>query len=423
MEREEHKIIQKRDRSREEIAVMSVYACMVARIVVDPLLSSFFPSTILRVLELLFLGLMLWFTLRVFYYKAHFKYSGWPVVLICLLALCSISIVVRGDYSLQLKDLVLSKSAYDSIPAYLLPFVVLCLPNRKYILSIFDVLFYSMLFVLPLWLLSATNLVREEYLGEAVGVYLPFFGTLLLLFHRKFPFRRNLVTVSVYAIYLLLMVLNARRNMVVSLVLYAVIAFLMGNATLFKKSMRARLLLAAGTATIAAIVFFSWNTLSSTVFDRILERGMEDTRSGVESRFLIDMASSPASDWLFGRGVDGTYYQMTQDRETMEVSYDRPVIETGYLYLVLKGGLTYLLAILLFLFTALFRGISVKKPLLRGMALFLAVYLIELYMTTPVSYFAVRPIVFWLIVSVCLQYDKSVQIPVKDEGHPYKRSR
>ncbi len=396
------------NRSKEEKAVMAVYACMTARIVVDPLLSPFLQTTILRVLELLFLGLMFWFTVKVFYYKAQFKYAGWPVALICLLAVCSFYIVVRGNYSLGLKDLLLSKAAYDSIPAYLLPFVVLFLPNRKYILSILDVLFYSMLLVLPLWLLSATDLVREEYLGESIGVYLPFFGTLLLLFHRKFSMRRNIVVAGIYAIYFLLMVLNARRNMVVSLALYAVIAFLMGNASLFMTSIRARLLLIAGTALTIAVVIASWTTLSSTIFDRILDRGMEDTRSGVETRFLVDMATSPASDWLFGRGVDGTYFQMTQNRDTMEVNYDRPVIETGYLYLVLKGGLAYMLIILLFLFTAFFRGMSFKKPLLTGMALFLLVYLLDLYMTTPVSYFSVRSIIFWLIVSVCLQYEKPV---------------
>lgn len=393
-----------RIRSKEEIAVMAVYASITARIVVAPLLSSFLSSTILRLLELVFLGLMIWYTIKVFSYKAHFKYRGWPVILLVLFSICCLFIVIRGNYALGLKDLVLIKSAADSIPAYILPFVILVLPNRKYILSILEVLFYSLLAVLPIWFLSVADLVQDDFLGESIGVYLPFFGTLLFVFRKKMPVRRMLIVLVIFAVYFLLMVLNARRNMVVSLTLYFIIAFFAGNVTLFKTSIRARLSLIAGVAVTIAIVIISWGTLSSSVLDRILERGTEDTRSGVELRFMADMTTSPVSDWLFGRGIDGTYEHMTQNQETMEVSYDRPVIETGYLYLVLKGGLFYLLLILLFLFTAFFRGISFKKPLLTGMALFMLVYLIDLYITTPVSYFAVRSVVFWLIVSVCLQY-------------------
>ena len=124
--------------------------------------------------------------------------------------------------------------------------------------------------------------------------------------------------------------------------------------------------------------------------------------------FLSDMASSPVQDWIWGRGLDGAYENMKQDPVTLEFNYDRSVIETGYLYLLLKGGLMYVLLILSFLFTAFFRGISFKKPLLTGMALFLLIYLLDMYMTNPVSFFAVKTVIFWLIVSICLQYREKV---------------
>lgn len=387
--------------------VMRVYACITAYIAAEQLFGQFLPSTLVRIFELLCLGCMIWFTVRVFAAHRNFQYRGWPLMLIILLALCNLFIIARGHYTGGLKDMILLKFSYSQIPAYILPFVVLFLPNRKYIRSILEVFFYSMLLIVPIWLINSLNLVQEQFYGESLGVYLPFFGTLLILFRRHLSQRQKVIVIVLYFVYFVLMVLNARRNMVVSLSLYFVIALLMGNYTLFKRSARARLWLIGGVAAVALILVASWGILSKTVFDRLLFRGMEDTRSEVELFFIVDMASSPAVDWIAGRGIDGFYAQITQNSETMEVSASRNVIETGYLYLILKGGLVYLILILLFLFTAFFRGIRFKKPLLRGMCLFLLIYLVDLYMTNQICFFTVRTVVLWVIVSVCLQYRKN----------------
>ncbi len=397
-----------RTRSRGEVAVMAVYASITAYIAADQLLSMFLPSTLIRIFELVCLGVMVWYTVKIWTYGETPRYRGWPLVLILLLAACNLFIIIRGNYGGGLKDMVLLKFSYLQIPAYILPFAILLLPNRKYINAILEVLFFSMLLVIPIWLLHLLDLVRDSFYGEALGVYLPFFGALLILFRKKLNMRRQLVVFAIYGFYFILMLLNARRNMVVSLSLFFVVAFIMGNVTRFKTDMRSRLLLLGAVAGAVALIIANWGVLSSTVFDRILYRGLEDTRSGVELTFLSDMASSPVQDWIWGRGLDGAYENMKQDPVTLEFNYDRSVIETGYLYLLLKGGLMYVLLILSFLFTAFFRGISFKKPLLTGMALFLLIYLLDMYMTNPVSFFAVKTVIFWLIVSICLQYREKV---------------
>lgn len=393
-------------KSRSELAVCAIYASMTAYIAADQLLSPFLPSTFVRVFELICLAAMAWFVLELFLYRQNFRYRGWPLLLFALLMISCVSIIARGDYGGGIKDLVLQKFSYTQIPAYILPFIVLVMPNRKYLTSILNVLFFSMLAVIPIWLLQSINLVQEEFDAESIGAYLPLFGAVLILFRRHLSSGRRLVVYALYFVYFMLMVLNARRNMVVSLSLFFIIAFLMGNITMLKTSMRARLLLLSGVAAAAAIVVATWGGLSTTVFQRILYRGTEDTRSSVEILFLADMATSPEYEWVIGRGIDGSYSQRTEDKETLEVSYERPSIETGYLHMILKGGLFHVLVILSFLFTALIRGVSTKKHLLQGLALFLTVYLIDFYMTNWTLFFSVKAVLFWFIVSICLQYRK-----------------
>ena len=396
------------EKSRSEVAVSATYASITAYIAADQLFSSFLPSTLIRVFELLSLVAIFWFVLQVFLCRENARYRGWPILLIALLAISCLSIIARGEYEGGIKNMILVKFSYTQIPAYILPFAILVLPNRKYLTAILNVFFFSMLAVIPIWLMQSVNLIQQQegFPSESIGAYLPFFGTVLILFRRHLSTRRRRVVYAIYFAYFMLMILNARRNMIVSLSLWFGIAYLMGNATKLKTNMRARLLLLSGVVAVAVFVAISWGWLSQTVFQFILDRGMEDTRSGVEALFLADMASSPVSDWVFGRGIDGTYIQMTEDAQTLEVSFDRYLIETGYLYAILKGGLFHLLLYLLFLFTAFIRGISVKKHLLQGLALFLAVYLLEMYMTNWVFFFSVKAVVFWFAVSVCLQYKK-----------------
>lgn len=414
---EPDKKVSTRNPNREEMAVITIYACISAYIAGDQLLSPFILSTIVRVFELLCLALIAWnYYILLRLHSVH-KYRGWALVLLIFLAINNLLIIVRGDYSGGIKDLVLDKFAYDAIPAYVLPFIVLFLPNRKYFKLILQVLFFSMLFILPIWLINALDLVQEEYYAEAIGAYLPFYGIILLQFRRRFSIRQQAEMIGIYLVYLLLMILNARRNMVVSLTLYFVLGIMISCYTLMRRSMRIRIIMLGGAFFVILLVFLNWDTLSTTVFSRILYRGFEDSRSGVELLMITDFASSPASDWVIGRGLDGTYAQMTENKDTYEILADRGVIETGYLYLILKGGALYVLCTLLFLFTAFFRGISFKKIHLTGLSIVLLVYLLDLYMTNPVSYFSVRTVVFWLIVSVCLQYSKPNE-RIKNENSP-----
>jgi len=387
-----------------------IYIAMIFLLVADQMFSSFIgKSAIIRLLELSAFVSIFFFFIKLFLNQGLFIYRKWNLVLFILLFSVSTLIIVRGNYSVGAKTLLTGKLLNQtSILAYMMPIVIVLLCNRISFRSILNVFYYSMLIIIPIWITSVTNLVQADYKGEAIGSYLPYFGVVLILFRNKISRYKRWVVYSIYFIYLILMTLNARRNVMLSLSILFIVAFFYGNYSKIIHNKKVKAILFGSIILLGLLISINWNMLSNSIFKRVLDRGLEDTRSQVEMLFLMDMSSSPASEWIFGRGIDGTYFQMSQDEETMEFNTDRIVIETGYLNLILKGGILFVLVIILFLFTAVIDAFKTKQSLMKGIAFILLFYLIDMYMTNPVSFFSVKQIMFWFLVSTCMQYSQKI---------------
>ena len=97
----------------------------------------------------------------------------------------------------------------------------------KYYKEILQLFYKASLFVIPIWILNSNLLVQlDTYKGEHIGVYLPFLSAFLLGFLPLFRKKEKYFVVSIWAIYFMLMLLNARRNVSLSLALYAFIAYI-----------------------------------------------------------------------------------------------------------------------------------------------------------------------------------------------------
>lgn len=406
---------------RERKIVIAIYSLISARLCIDPMFGLFFPSTLLRLVELaIFLAIFV-LELKLFLDKSIFRYKIFPLIpFFSILAVISFGIIVRGDFSGGFKNIIFAINSYDGALSYILPFIILPLPNVKYFKSILNVFFYSSLAAAPLWLLNVGKLVQDTYLGESIGVYMPFFAAFMLGFLNRFSMRERIALVSIFFIYLLLMVLNARRNVILSLTLYFVIAFsfyFFGNI----KNIRRTLAIIAGSIFAAAFLVFNFTKLADGILSNMLDRGLEDTRSQVELLFLADLASSPVADTIFGRGMDGTYFQITQNEDTLETSSDRNIIETGYLNMVLKGGIAYVLIFISILIYAVISGFKSKKKEISYISLILLTYFLDCYTTNPITIYSVRSIIFWFCVAVCLQYYQIKKKFVPDATHTNAR--
>ena len=383
--------------------VLRIYKLLLAILLINPLFTKFIANTtVLRSAELLCLLTILYYEIKLYRKELYRKFHGYEKLLYALLFAVTLSIIVRGDWPPPT-----SKSFYlhavSRLPQYLLPFLLIPLNNEKYKKDILLLFYKASLFVIPLWMLDVGNLVQVgTYKAEGIGVLLPFFSAFLLGCVQYLNKRQRLITLALWAIFFLLMMLNARRNVSFSLAMYAIIGYLFYSWDSLKKNSGRFFMMSLFAILLSLILILKFDNLASGTFKNMASRAKQDTRSGVEELFFADFATSPITDWIFGRGMDGGYYQITKDEKTGEISDNRPVIETGYLNMVLKGGIIYDVVVILMMLLAIKRGFAKKDKISSFVSVILLTYFIDLYTTNPVCIFSVRSIIFWFCVSITL---------------------
>lgn len=379
--------------------VKRIYILLFAMILINPLLNKFVPNTtILRSMEILCYAGILFYEYKLYKNNSLRSFHSYEKLIYILLFLISAGIVIRGNWPNSPKDFVLH---ILTTPRYLLPFIIVSLPNAKYFSQIIPLFYKISLWVIPLWIINFTDLVQiGTSRGEGIGSLLPFISAFLLGLGCFFNKRQRMLNILLWAVFFLLMMLNARRNVAFSLLLYAFIAYVFSITTNMKKNMAKSILTILASVFIGLLLMLKMDTLSSGLFKNMSNRVSEDTRSGVEELFFADFTNAPTTDWIFGRGMDGGYYQIMRDEETGEINDNRTVIETGYLNMILKGGLVYVVVIILIMLLAIGRGYGKRNRICSFLAAILLTYFIDLYTTNPVCIFSVRSILFWFCISV-----------------------
>lgn len=126
-------------------------------------------------------------------------------------------------------------------------------------------------------------------------------------------------------------------------------------------------------------------------FELLVQRGINDTRSGVEASFYKDMDET---GWVFGRSWFGTYYEPAWMK-------NRTSIETGFLSLILRGGIVYLILYLCVLLPSAIKGLCQSKNVfVKAFSLMIFFHIIELYPfgwpSFTIGYFSV-----WIGAYIC----------------------
>lgn len=391
--------------------IKKIYVLLFAMILINPLLNNFIKvTTILRSAELLCFSGIFYYEYKLYKSKSLRHLSGFEKFLFGLLFIVSIGIILRGNWPTSPKDFILHLL---TTPTYLLPFIILRLPNEKYFKELLRLFFKISLWVIPLWIINISDLVQiGTYKAENIGSYLPFISAFLLGLSTYLNKNQRYINILIWTIYFILMMLNARRNVSFTLLLYAAIAYFFTSLSSLKKNVTKTVIIYLFSILTGLILLLNFNSLASGVFNNMANRASEDTRSGVEELFFIDFSNAPISDWIFGRGMDGSYYQPMLNEETGEINDNRNSIETGYLNMILKGGIIYDVVIILIILLAIKRGFTKRYFVYKYISIILFTYFIDLYTTNPVCIFSVRSIMFWLCISILLN-DNRIKLHIK----------
>jgi len=316
-------------------------------------------------------------------------------------------IVSRGfELNYTSIKLMLFDSWYGLLP-YLVPFLIL-FPKKLYfyrrmldavlaisvIYVIYDFMFIGHLMNSDRNLLSQTIM---DYFTGTLGLTVFF-----ILFTYKYNSKAAIYFIlAAVGILLLLALVRARRGTLLMSALALIFAyFLFIGHSKQKLSIIIFSFLAGTLVLIFGLAFVEIDNVG--LFQLILERGFEDTRSGVEDCFYRDMGFK---DWIIGRGMNGEYYCPGVDPD--DLTGYRPVIETDFLQTILKGGVISLALFLLISVPALFKGLFQSKNLLsKAAGLWILHSILNMY-PTAIMTFTMQYLLFWTAIAIC--YSKLIR--------------
>lgn len=380
--------------------VLAIYYSLVIFIFADSFVfSGVLPTTVSRATQLLCLITIAF---------AYIKIKGWNNLkkmevkwLIAIAILYTSWFIFKESWYGDIRSIAYAVTwEKNTFLAYFISIVILSLPNKKYFIPILRIFFVGASLTIPLWLLNMDTLViTNSFLGEHIGGGLPFFAGFLLSLTVCFNQKERILIWCIWGIYLLLMLLNARRNVCFSLSLHALIACAF---YIYYKRKNSMLVLATCLLLGISSCFISlyWDTLTHDTFRNMNSRLFEDTRSRVERNFMKDFKKAPVKEWLFGRGIEGTYYHGTPFYDNGKLTKHRPVIETGYLNLILKSGIIYMVIIVLLILVGAFRCFQSTNRYIKYIGVFLLTYVIDLYSANPLIPYSARSTLFWFCTSI-----------------------
>jgi len=147
----------------------------------------------------------------------------------------------------------------------------------------------------------------------------------------------------------------------------------------------------------AAVVVAGMKT--PAMFNFLIDRGEEDTRTGVEEYMYADMSST---DWIIGKGIKGKYYCPIVDNvNDAEGAGFRDNIETGYLQIILKGGIISLALVLGMLIPAVYKGFFKSNNVLsKASAMWVFLWILYLYPTGGMV-FNMSFVLVWIAAAIC----------------------
>jgi hypothetical protein len=145
---------------------------------------------------------------------------------------------------------------------------------------------------------------------------------------------------------------------------------------------------------IVSGIIYIWDSLDDIIFMEVfIERFDQDTRGDIE-KDLADDFGGHILDWIFGRGIGGTYYTSTVGR--------RDQMETAYFRMILHGGILLLIFYLAVASRAFYLGFFKSNNILsKAMALYIALFIVFLFTSFSPFEFSIKIIIFWLCIIFC----------------------
>jgi hypothetical protein len=377
--------------------------------------SHWIPGKIINLIQLIGLALFSFYWIKLASWK---NISNWYLrITISLLLIWEIYIVCHGfifQY-IYIKEHLFADNR--SMP-YLLPLALFVPVNNSFFLKkVFDYSYkLGIVFLVALPVCLPFLLSDQDFSEQYVWIFAMGSGFILLTSFYQ-PRKRFVVALTVMVLALLLITIMARRNIMLTCTCFLLFSLLIipvinKNTSIFKKVFF--------VFSFTFIVLVGYNVFVSNqhgLFYKITKRAAVDTRETVFFYYFMDMSET---DFLVGKGINGTYFCPEVDRAWSGGDDpkhrnldDRVYIECGYLQLMLNGGIIYLAIYLLILIPPIIKGLFFSRNLFsKSCAILIIMHLIDM---TPFGLptFSLRGFLVWFCVAIC--YSKVMRLKDEEE--------
>jgi hypothetical protein len=243
--------------------------------------------------------------------------------------------------------------------------------------------------------LSMTGEEYQEYISVVGKPNLFLFSTVFMVMCYDFvPSMYRKISFLSILFSTLIVLITARRGGLFMDLLFLIFTFYLYVFASKKSSTIIKLLFVLTVVIVGCGVFLMY---AGSFFALLSNRLDEDSRSAVEKAFF-DSFNGETLDWIFGRGLHGSYYCILFDESF--VNY-RDGIETGYLNIILKGGILSLLMFLYFLLNSAYLGFfKSNNTLTKAMSLYLFAHVIYLQ-PFGIPSFSLEYLIVWICVLYC----------------------
>jgi hypothetical protein len=284
---------------------------------------------------------------------------------------------------------------------YLTPLFLLFPVNFAFYRKLFLVIFIQSLFYFVYSLAFVKHVLdpdRTSVLSQGIVEnfsLLSFPSGFVLLTYLYHPKMRKIIAFGTMMATLLFAVYRARRGMIlmsVTSLLFTLVIYLVVTKRTAMVGFIILVMLLIGYMYYSSL----YNQSNFGIFNFLVERADEDTRTGVEDAMKEDMTTM---EWWIGKGINGEYYCPNID--SLDSTGYRSVVETGFLQIMLKGGIISLVLLLLILVPALVRGIAKSKNILcKAAGIWILMWILFLYPTVG-NCFVLTHMLVWLCAGIC----------------------
>lgn len=213
------------------------------------------------------------------------------------------------------------------------------------------------------------------------------------LFYYFLPRKKWLINLIGLASVVLLMLIGARRGATMLMTL-----LLLGSLYFYSLSKKGFTKVLLQVFLVLFLAFAAYLLFTSSLTNYILERGFEDSRSGVDEALLEQMTPL---ELVFGKGLNGRYYYPINDVMDFLNGW-RYGTETGFLNLVLKGGFLFAITYVLMLAIPAFKGLFRSKNLFcKAGGFYISYSLFALWPFGQLS-FDLSFLFIWMMVVCCM---------------------